>query len=401
MKTLPLNTRAPTTALKQPKELFTFARDIDNEWIYDREHIVKEAVSYYYLPDVQINNQIDLQGGYAKFKKIPEEDNLGDFASLLKALEIHEREHGKVGVDIITFRGLMTKILALPYNLLDPIDLNIVAYDGQLFVKSDEELELRRRTESDAKQKAELTPEKYEHVKRCEYSGYKFEAMATIPKPWADCTRPMIDKRNKKIVNNYEQYISAIRTGIGKVKMLLAGEVDCVWDFLPEDGGEPVDHYVELKTSRAIETNGQVITFERKLFKTWAQSFLMGTKKIVYGFRDDLFILKSVEIYETEKIPLLIKNNPLNNVEDAAAPGGRRGPKINCISALKWYGAVLDWISKEIPKDDESMSWRLSYDPGSRTFSLLEIVGEANQKLRNGGILSPEFKQWRQSLKKD
>lgn len=371
VKTFPLSSRAKVTALKQPKELFSFSRELDASWSFD-ESVKSKSLSYFYLPDDSIG--ADLSAGFSKFNKIPEEENLGDFGSLLTALKLHEQKTSKkLNVSIITFRGLMTKILAIPHNK-DPVNLNIVAYDGQLFIKNDEKLELLRRSSEETKSAFQL---------KCEYAGYKFEKVATLPKPWAQCSRLEIISRNKKAVNNYEQYISVIKTGIGKVKMALAGEIDCIWDYIPEQN--ILDHYVELKTSKVIENTKNLANFERKLFKTWGQCFLMGVKKIVYGFRDDNFMVKTVEIYKTDEIPIMIKNNKVSD--------------INCMGALKWYGAVIEWLDTEIDKSDESVAWRLSYDPGSSTFSLIELSGEENKRLRNGEILTEEFKNWREELK--
>lgn len=86
----------------------------------------------------------------------------------------------------------------------------------------------------------------------------------------------------------------------------------------------------------------------------------MGVGKVIYGFRDDQFILRNVEIYQTEEIPMLIKDNPLNNLKQNQAN------KINCTSALKWYGAVVEWLNDVIDKNDERVSYNLKYDPLKR-----------------------------------
>lgn len=383
MKTFPLNSRAKTTALKQPKELFAYARDGDGNFVYDEEKVREEHMSYYYLPDATINGNVDLGAGYQNFKKIPEEENLGDFAAFLTAIMKYEQvSNTKVKTDIITFRGLMTKLLTLPYNLKDPIDLNVVAFDGQLFIKADDQIELNRRKLQNEQHQNDKKKEEFQ--RKCEFSGYKFETIATLPKPWADSSRLMIQKRSKKVVTNYEQYMSVVRTGIGKVKVLLAGEVDCLWDYIPEDGKDILPHYAELKTSRVLEHPGQIINFEKKLFKTWAQSFLLGIRKVVYGFRDDNLILRTVEVYSTEEIPLLLKNDPFTEEKQKIVP----------MNALKWYGAVLEWLTTEIPSEDVG-AWRLSYDPGSRSFSLSEIMD--GKRVRDD-IISPEFREWRASL---
>ncbi|EMG45542.1 RAI1 Decapping nuclease RAI1 [Candida maltosa Xu316] len=392
-KSLPLNSRAKTTSLKQPKELFSYSRDINGEYHYD-DNTVESSLSYYYLPDSFVDYNIDLQAGYSKFKKIPESENLTCFESLLRGIMNFEQDQKKkINGDIITFRGIMTKILSMPYNLANPIDLYLVPYDSQIFIDFDNEIELQRRTEQDTRLKQTNTPEKYEYIKKCEYSGYKFETIATIPKAWSETSRAVIDeKRFKQTVNNYEQYLSVIRTGIGNVKLVLGGEVDCCWDYLPEGDSKKLNHYVELKTSRIIENNMQLVNFEQKLFRTWCQCFLMGINKIVYGFRDDSCVLKNVELYNTEEIPLLIKNNPLTNANDGAK-------KINCTNALKWYGAVVEWINTVVDKSDESKSYKLKYDPVRKSFTISEVDVKTNDHLRNGGLLTKEFTEWRQTLK--
>lgn len=137
-----------------------------------------------------------------------------------------------------------------------------------------------------------------------------------------------------------------------------------------------------------LEHPGQVVNFEKKLFKTWAQCFLLGIRKVIYGFRDDNLILRSVEIFQTEDIPLLIKNDPLTDGNDKQ--------KIVAMNALKWYGAVLEWLLQEIPRDSiNGGAWKLSFDPGSRSFNLSEIT---DSKIVRDKMIPTEFREWRNSL---
>lgn len=394
-KTFPITSRAKTTALKQPKELFTYTRDIEGEYHYNANQS-HDHLPYYYLPDTKVDTRIDLQLGFRNFKKISEEANMSDFGPLLDAIVQYERDEndGKLGGDVVTFRGIMTRLMSIPYYIQDALDLVIVPFDGQLFMNFNNEIELRRRKEQEDRLRQTSTKEKYEYVKKCEYSGYKFETVATIPQPWKDVLRKYIDSRHKKPVNNYEQFLLVIKTGIGPVKLVLAGEIDCCWDYIPEKTAFSLLHYVELKTSKVIESNSQILNFEKKLFKAWCQCFLMGVGKVVYGFRDDQFILRNVEIYQTEEIPLLIKDNPLNNLKQNQAS------KINCTSAMKWYGAVVEWLNDVIDKTDELVSYNLKYDPLRKSLVLSEASKEENDRLRNGGLLTEDFKQWRQRMKK-
>lgn len=394
-KTLPITSRAKTTALKQPKELFTYTRDIEGEYHYNANQS-HDHLPYYYLPDSKVDTRIDLQLGFKNFKKISEEANMSDFEPLLNAIMQYERDEflDRIGGDVITFRGIMTRLMSIPYNLQDALDLVIVPFDGQLFINFNNEVELKRRKDQDDRLRQTSPKEKYEYIKKCEYSGYKFETVATIPHPWKDVLRKCIDSRHKKPVNNYEQFLSVIKTGIGPVKLVLAGEIDCCWDYIPEKTSSSLLHYVELKTNKVIDSPPQILNFEKKLFKTWCQCFLMGVGKVIYGFRDDQFILRNVEIYQTEEIPMLIKDNPLNNLKQNQAN------KINCTSALKWYGAVVEWLNDVIDKNDERVSYNLKYDPLKKSLHLSETSKEVDENLRNGKLLTEEFTKWRQGLKK-
>lgn len=47
-----------------------------------------------------------------------------------------------------------------------------------------------------------------------------------IPDQWASTSREFIESRESMIVNNYAQYCSVVKTGIGKARMIIGGEVD-------------------------------------------------------------------------------------------------------------------------------------------------------------------------------
>jgi len=57
-------------------------------------------------------------------------------------------------------------------------------------------------------------------------SGYKFETLSTIPRPWGEVSRDQIESRDDEVVNNMEQYCSVVRTGFGNTIVCLGGEVD-------------------------------------------------------------------------------------------------------------------------------------------------------------------------------
>ena len=75
---------------------------------------------------------------------------------------------------------------------------------------------------------------------------------------------------------------------------------------------DPIN-WVELKTAAKIETQHDMLKFERKLLKFWIQSFLLGVPKIIVGFRSKHGILESVEEMETTAIPNRVKQKGMGS----------------------------------------------------------------------------------------
>lgn len=350
-----MKSKAKVSSIKQPKELTTYRRDGTGLWLYDGT-----GESYFYFPDSYVDRNFDLTAGIANFHKIPEEQNVGDFPSLLAAMIKHEQESGaKCDADIITFRGIMTKLLTVPI-VKEPFSLKVITYDGTIMIKTDDSAELSRRAQQPSN----------DFQKKCEYAGYKFETLVTLPKPWSQCTRSQIENRSKQPASNYEQFISVVRTGIGKNKMILAGEVDAIFDYKEE--GQNLSHYIELKTNRMIYNENHQRNFEQKLYKTWAQCFLIGIKKVAVGFRDDNMYLKNIEVYETDEIPLLLKD------------------KINCMSSLKFFGGLIEWLNQM--DKTENRSYTLTYDGTGES-----VVLVPSQESFEDEFVSKEFREWRES----
>lgn len=57
-------------------------------------------------------------------------------------------------------------------------------------------------------------------------TGYKFETLSLIPDQWNSTPREFIESREEMVVNNHAQYCSVVRTGIGKARLVIGGEVD-------------------------------------------------------------------------------------------------------------------------------------------------------------------------------
>ncbi|ODQ63265.1 putative suppressor of exonuclease defects [Nadsonia fulvescens var. elongata DSM 6958] len=369
---LKLDARISKSALRQPKEIGCYSTDISHNY-----HNDTRGLKYYYFPESSLEDDtIDLNTGYKDFERDPE-DTPRHLNGMLQCLVgIEKKTNSKVKADIITYRGIMTRLMCLPYEQREDINLNIVYFDGQIFIEEDFELKKFNKQHMD------------DRMARMTYWGYKFETLATLAKPWGQSTRAEIDNRLLQKTNNIEEYCSLVRTGVGSVKLILGAEVDCVFDYKPEKSSDdPLPHYVELKTSKVIRTEKDAANFEKKLLKSWAQSFLLGIKTIIYGFRDEDGIVKAIETFETAKIPFMIKASKHTN------------RKWNGNEAIAFYAACLDWIKTTVPQK-EGVVYRLQYRAGSPKLDLAQLTGFEEKKVLDSMLL-PEFYQWRESLRKN
>ncbi|GCF00247.1 protein rai1 [Zygosaccharomyces mellis] len=364
--------KGTSTALKQPKELTFYSRTDDDKFLVEDD----VHLQYYYLPDGDLERRLDLSGGIKKIKDTASNfKDQGTLSGLLQSIQSYEqRKNKKVKADIITFRGIMRKLISAAFDTpnFNPIDLRIVSFDGQLFIKE--------------VPKEEGKPAPGSPAQLAWYSGYKFETLATLPQPLPLVSRTTLDKRPKKLVNTGEEYITVVKTGVSNVKIVLGAEVDCIFDF-KEEGKDNLKHYAELKCTTDVTTAADARKFERKVFRTWLQCFLVGIPRIIYGFRDNNNLLKTVEEYTTTEVPILLKsNNPTMNS--------------SCLDAVKWYGTLTEWLLKMVPRDGDSIrAYRLVYENNHLRLTEIEDTEPEYKGLVEGEeVLTDEFKEWRKSM---
>ncbi|KAL8943952.1 MAG: hypothetical protein Q9216_000765 [Gyalolechia sp. 2 TL-2023] len=260
---------------------------------------------YYYPPRIGAN----LCQGFDTFEQL---DDIADdhLDSLLKTIiDLERRTASKCQADIVTWRGMMTKIMAAPFDIFSRV--------------------------------------------QC----YKFETISLLPAPWAETSRDYIESREDLPVNNSAQYCSVVKTGIGKSKLILGGEVDALWDAKPPNPSSPIN-WVELKTAATPLSDRDILKYERKLLKFWIQSFLLGVPKIVVGFRSKGGVLQSLEELETAQIPRLVKAKGMASWDgnDGKVWRIRKREKVPVVEVSKveesGYGDILlkefvEWRSRE------------------------------------------------------
>ncbi|KAI1139011.1 RAI1-domain-containing protein [Hypoxylon sp. FL0543] len=370
--------------VKRPKEIACFSYDNKHEF-----HLDDRSLQWYYPPELGA----DLSRGFDQFDK--HDDSKDEHIdSLLKTIMAHEEEEGKkIDAQIVTWRGMMTKIMSSPFDdrdgyvdlllacddygyltwRLSSFEMNATLYQDCIFIE--ENHAYKQATQQEQQQRQQQSRRGQMSPDVMAYWGYKFETLCCLPRPWGEVSRDLIENRDKEIVSNKAQYCSVVRTGIGKTILCLGGEVDAIWDSKPMQKGAPIN-WIELKTSVEIRDDRTMQNFERKLMKFWIQSFLLGVPKIIVGFRSQKGILTKLEEIQTAKIP-----------ETAAKRGVRSWDANMCIN---FASAFLEWLRNTI--NDEGV-WRIRRRPGSGTIEVFKV-----EEVGHGSILTDEFINWRIKL---
>lgn len=114
VSTFPLNPpsgqRLPVTLLKAPREITIFSYDDAHHY-----HDDDRSLRYYYTPSLPAK----LSEGFDTFQK--HDDSVDEHLDgLLKAImELERRTGEKVKADAVTWRGMMTKVMAAPFENRD------------------------------------------------------------------------------------------------------------------------------------------------------------------------------------------------------------------------------------------------------------------------------------------
>ncbi|KAF8520006.1 RAI1-domain-containing protein [Hysterangium stoloniferum] len=288
----------------------------------------------YYVPPPPGAN---LARGYERWVKRPEER--GRLDGLLAACVRDECEGERRRADVITWRGVGTKILTAPYEDRDGWDLNVMVVGGTIYLEEHStDDKLFEKTNISGKQRL-MT-----------YYGYAFESYCTSDTPpglLSSAARP--ENGWSGDVDTNVQWCSVVKTKLGAFRMIFGGEVDCVRD---RNTGQP-DTFVELKTSIAIRPGNQndEIKFEKKLLKFYFQSFLLGVPEIMVGFRTPSGYLQTLQSFKTMDLPRTVRGKP-----------GAWDPA----TCLTWGESVISFLRHQTRDydDDERVVWRVTFAPG-------------------------------------
>jgi RAT1-interacting protein len=386
------------TTITRPKEFTCFSYDDTHTYRQDAS-----SIRYYYPPILGA----DLSRGFDKFDR--HDDSVDEHLdSLLRALQHHESQgegdggggeggvkSKKVAVDVVTWRGMMTKILATPYSHKDGFEMNATRFQDTIYIEEHNAYKQATRGRPAPRNPRRPSPEVMTfwglsspvHPPATTTTttphltlpppGYKFETLSTLARPWGQCSREEIEQRDDDVVSNKAQYCSVVRTSIGSTWLCLGGEVDAIWDSKPEPG-RPIN-WVELKTSQDFYSADDEAFFAAKMMRFWIQSFLLGVPRIVVGFRSRDGILQRVEEFETARIPDMVS--------------ARRNPPWNAQLCINFAADFLAWLRETLTTDGV---WRIRRAPGASHIEIFQVEHSGH-----GRILTPEFIEWRSSLGAD
>ncbi|KAF8972217.1 RAI1-domain-containing protein [Flammula alnicola] len=340
---------------QQPSQLTSFS--------YTPEHVQEftdAALRYFVDPPLGASL------GYGYERWVRKADDRGRIDSLLKAISNvkSKSEAPMPEIGVVSWRGVMTKILTAPYENRDGWELNVMFVNGTLYFEE-------HLTEERLKEKNDMDPRQRSQT----YYGYAFESYCTSESPTRN-NAPASSMHSDAPpgwggdVNTNVQWCSVVRTKLGDTRMIIGGEVDCVRGKYTGQ----TDTFVELKTSMTIRKRYDEEKFERKLLKFYFQSFLLGVPEIVVGFRTPAGVVSTVQSFKTIQLPRLVRGKP-----------GAWDPLV----CLDWGYQVLTFLkdmARGTARDPNGFPvpvWRVKFVPG-KGVNVEELDSAGIEEVANG-----------------
>ncbi|KAI7868172.1 hypothetical protein BDF14DRAFT_1725080 [Spinellus fusiger] len=195
---------------RQPVEINSYSIDHQRQvWFDNRE------LKYFYPP-----NGKDLFSGYDAFVQRDEslKEHLDTLLDALTDAQQKSEDPNLTRVDIVTWRGIMTKILCTPFTKNEPWILRATKHKNAIYIEEEQTEEKRIRED--------ILPIRQQLL--C-YSGYRFETLCTLSKPPSQIEKedPELKQRLNDSANTNIQYCVLVKTKIGNTSLIMGAEVDC------------------------------------------------------------------------------------------------------------------------------------------------------------------------------
>ncbi|XP_066282569.1 decapping and exoribonuclease protein-like [Branchiostoma lanceolatum] len=256
----------PFPNYSQPEEVGIFSLTQDGFFSDGRN------LKYYVEPADRQHVHLDLNHGFPQ-KLVDWNDEGGDLDHILKWIVEAQRVNPSLlsGVDFVTLRGHLSKVTCTPYKR--GWKLAVTKFNGTWYISH--------------------VHEQWHENRQGNYWGHKMEQYLTADKARGE---PNTDA----MVDLNEAFYTVVTSRLNAHSLLFSAEVDA---RLPDDTLPPPARYVEIKTNKTPCTQNEERNFYRKLQTCWVQSYLVGVPEIVFGFRDNKGVVRSVESFRTRDIP--------------------------------------------------------------------------------------------------
>ncbi|CAM1154446.1 Uncharacterised protein g11235 [Pycnogonum litorale] len=196
--------------------------------------------------------------------------------------KIWDAEKKRLKYDFVMTAGTLTDVFTAPYDTREPVIFSVYKLNDAFYVTCKEKDHPARSSRlSTLLGKA----------------GHVFEL---------HMTSPTLDGEPDPFgtVNENEQFYHVNETKIKSHRILYSVNVDCVDVFKDVKTGKDVEEAVELCVAFGTPDKVNTFTFKRyKLLRYWAEGFIGGYTKTVCGLRDENYIVNSIKIFETSKLP--------------------------------------------------------------------------------------------------
>lgn len=197
-----------------------------------------------------------------------------------------------IGVDFVTYRGVLTKLLVTPF-VRDNWLIGVTKFKGSYYL-------------CPFYDQSESQDYKGTANNMFSFGGYRFEHYITRDRAQTSSPYP----QTEPFCEDRLEYSAVIKTSLKsynpekqKFSLLYAAEVDCL--DVNKSSDELMSSFVEIKTTREMNHVNQQRNFAKfKLIKWWAQSYLVGINHIICGYKNEDHLVTQIERMNVDEIPV-------------------------------------------------------------------------------------------------
>lgn len=340
----------------EPEELGTYSL-VGGEGAYAKGNVHGR---YLLMPERLYDLHWDLDEGYADVVRLDRNqipvmdttlqwilDNKATFSNAIDKMNPSKRPTSDGGVPraYVVRRGALHSAFCTPYDIRSDWMIGATRHQGVIYLKA---------FDTEAWKAQSRNREVNSFQDHATFWGHNFEQHITSEKPGmpAATGAPVVERESLQAV---------ARSRLGKHNIIICGEVDALDNAVQNE--RSMEKYVELKTRIIPKDEMQEKKFRRyKLWNWWSQSYLMGLKRVICGFRDHKGVVRYLKEYSVDTIP-----------EECEQEG------LWCSAeGLNFCNQFLSFVESNLGRDDSRVVHLFTYEPEKRVVSckLLQEPGE-------------------------